>query len=86
VVEHEDFVEALYEQDIALLQLAQDMVYSASLLPVCLPGPSGRGHEGELGTLTGWGRHWDEGPLASQLEVVQLPILSNRQCMDWYNR
>ena len=42
--------------------------------------------QGEVGTLTGWGRQWDEGPLARQLETVDLPIVSNRQCMQWYNR
>ena len=36
--------------------------------------------------LTGWGRQWDEGPFSSQLEMVELPIISNTECMDWYNR
>ena len=85
VVMHPKFVAALYEQDIALLHLEEELVFSASVLPICLP-PPGAGkmkrtellyglivwvsdtgrfpYLGRLATLTGWGRHWDKGPLA----------------------
>ena len=84
VVMHPKFVAALYEQDIALLHLDEELVFSASVLPICLP-PPGAGkmkrtevyglivlvsdtgrfpYLGRLATLTGWGRHWDKGPLA----------------------
>ena len=85
---HPKFVAALYEQDIALLHLEEELVFSASVLPICLPPPgAGKMQEmvlygglivfnfvvsdtgrfpylGRLATLTGWGRHWDKGPLA----------------------
>jgi len=89
---HENFVPQLYEQDIALLRLANPIVYTPSLLPVCLPKPSFSRQEdysqylGQKGTLSGWGRQWDDGPLSNQLEMVQLPIISNNMCMGWYNR
>ena len=89
---HENFVPKLYEQDIAVLRLTAPIVYTPSLLPVCLPRPtySRQGDYnlllGQLATLTGWGRQWDEGPLAHQLEMVRLPIISNNRCMNWYNR
>jgi len=86
---HPRFVAAMYEQDIALMHLEEPLTFTPSLLPVCLPPPSHqkpRTYQGEVGTLTGWGRQWDEGPLARQLETVDLPIVSNRQCMQWYNR
>jgi len=90
VVMHPKFVAALYEQDIALLHLEEELVFSASVLPICLPPPgadTGRfPYLGRLATLTGWGRHWDKGPLATGLEMVQLPLISNKQCMEWYNR
>ena len=40
---------------------------------------------GEEATLTGWGRQWHNGPLADQLEMVRLPVVSNEECMRWYN-
>jgi len=89
---HERFVPRLYEQDIALLRLATPAVYSPSLLPVCLPQPThyrrrerDEANIGRRATLTGWGRKWNRGPLSRQLEMVELPIISNRMCMDWYN-
>ena len=39
VVMHPKFVAALYEQDIALLHLEEELVFSASVLPICLPPP-----------------------------------------------
>ena len=39
VVMHPKFVAALYEQDIALLHLDEELVFSASVLPICLPPP-----------------------------------------------
>ena len=88
---HEYFVPRLYEQDIAVLRLATPIVYTPSLLPVCLPKPSLSRQEdysqylGQKATLTGWGRQWDDGPLSPQLEMVELPIISNNMCMGWYN-
>ena len=32
---------------------------------------------GREATLTGWGRQWNNGPLAEQLEMVTLPLLDN---------
>jgi len=89
---HENFVPRLYEQDIAVLRLATPIVYTPSLLPVCLPKPSFSRQEdysqylGQDAILTGWGRQWDDGPLSSQLEMVKLPIISNNMCMSWYKR
>jgi hypothetical protein len=56
-------------------------VYTPSLLPACLPRPgvSYSAHLGLTAVLTGWGRHWDDGPLSSQLEMVELPIISNTE-------
>jgi len=89
---HERFVPRLYEQDIALLRLKTPVVYTPSLLPVCLPKPSyGRKsefakHLGSMAKLTGWGRKWNYGPVSTQLEQVELPIISNSLCMEWYEK
>ena len=92
VINHKNFMPSLYEQDIALLRLSAPVVYTPSLIPICLPQPTnGRSEEyssnvGHKAVLTGWGRQWDNGPLATQLEMVELPIISNSMCMAWYNR
>ena len=33
---------------------------------------------GKEATLTGWGRQWHNGPLAQQLEMATLPLISNQ--------
>eukprot|EP00092_Neocalanus_flemingeri_P038583 GFUD01042012.1.p1 GENE.GFUD01042012.1~~GFUD01042012.1.p1 ORF type:complete len:530 (-),score=88.62 GFUD01042012.1:14-1603(-) len=89
---HENFVAKLYEQDVALLRLETPVVYTPSLLPVCLPSPTvysfsnkGTSYLGDTAILTGWGRQWTNGPLSTQLEMVELPVISNTECMTWYN-
>jgi len=80
---HENFVRDLYEQDIALLELEEPIKYSAIVMPVCLPPPL-KDHTDQTATLTGWGRQWNDGPLADQLNMVQLPVVNNERCMSWY--
>jgi len=84
---HEDYKDGIFEQDIALLKLSSPIVFTPNLLPICLP-PSGVGYNNYVGTtavLTGWGRQWAEGPLSDQLFMVKLPIISNKECMEWYS-
>jgi len=81
---HPQFKANLYEQDIALLLLREPMVYSTIVLPVCLPPPN-VDHTKKYATLTGWGREWTEGPLSKQLKQVRLPVISNDECMAWYD-
>lgn len=80
---HPRFVPDLYEQDVALLRLKEPMIYSTIVLPVCLPPPR-KDHLGMVAVLTGWGREWNEGPLSKQLKQVNLPVISNPECMSWY--
>ena len=57
---HPKFVAALYEQDIALLHLEEELEFSASMLPICLP-PAGAGNVDitEVYVLFFFGfRHW----------------------------
>ena len=86
IINHENFIAALYENDISLLRMTDSVVYNPKLLPACLPSPSSgvdyaMKHVGESAWLTGWGRKWHNGPLADQLLNVTLPILTNDQCM-----
>ena len=87
---HENFSASLYEQDIALLKLESPLLFTPNVLPVCLPAPSYRGKfnsaVGKTALLSGWGRHWETGPLVNQLEMVELPVIDNWECMKWYNR
>jgi len=88
---HEEFEPDLYEQDIAIVRLSTPVVYTPSLLPVCLPQPTYSRKDdyttylGRKAVLTGWGRQWSDGPLSTQLQMVKLPVITNSMCMNWYN-
>lgn len=93
LVNHPNFMPQLYENDISLLKTDSPVIFTPSLLPICLPSLSissqpdfASEYVGEVGLLSGWGRKWHGGPLASQLKMVALPILDNAECMRWYNR
>jgi len=92
IINHENFMPTLYENDISLLRTDKPFTYTPSLIPICLPDRvmvDAPGYDevnvGREATLTGWGRQWNDGPLAEQLEMVTLPLLDNTECMRWYN-
>lgn len=86
-ISHPRFDPSLYEQDIALLKLDSPVVYSSLVLPACLPVPQPTSsYTSKIATLTGWGRVWDNGPLSDQLHEINLPVISNSECMDWYTK
>jgi len=92
IFQHSNFMPSLYENDISLLRMDRPVVYSPNLLPVCLPDLEishttdyYKRFVGYEAFLSGWGRKWSDGPLAEQLEMVKLPIISNDECMKWYN-
>ena len=85
---HEDYKKAVFEQDISLIKLSSPIVLTPNLSPICLP-PSRVGYNTYVGStaiLAGWGRQWEDGPVSDQLQMVKLPIISNRECMEWYYR
>jgi len=84
IIIHERFNSILYEQDIALIKLRKPMHFSSLLLPVCLPRKMD--YTDAVVTLSGWGRKWAKGPLAEQLMEVHFNVISNTQCMKWYDQ
>lgn len=54
-VVNENYNPATYQNDIALLELSEEVVYRQHIIPVCLP-TKGDNFTGKTATVTGWGR------------------------------
>lgn len=87
IIYHRDFDNATrsdsYNHDIALLKLATDAPASQYIMPICLATPSVYESEfrpGSMGTVTGWGHTAEAGPMAVNLQEIQLPLQTRAVC------
>ncbi|KAM8794735.1 serine protease 27-like, partial [Eudromia elegans] len=74
--------------DIALAQLARPVAFSASVLPVCLPGPRLRFAPGTRCVVTGWGdiSEGQDLPSPRRLQKLEVPIMAQATCRRLYGR
>ncbi|XP_066999948.1 trypsin-1 [Anabrus simplex] len=79
VLKHSRYSDSNFNNDIALIRLAEDVELKGSLRPVCLP-PSYKNFTGQDGTVAGWGTTSQGGAVSPVLMEVTVPILSNTQC------
>merc|ERR1719348_163381 len=64
--------------DFGVLNLAEELVFSEGLQPICLPSPF-KEYEEEQATLSGWGLT-EEGMLSESLQQLNLTVMSNMDC------
>lgn len=72
-VVNENYNPATYQNDIALLELSEEVVYRQHIIPVCLPA-KGDNFTGKAATVTGWGRTQVRGSIcqANCLHIYQI--------------
>ena len=69
--------------DLSILTLASPVVFSHSILPICLPGYAKKNYKGEVATVTGWGRtETNQG--SDILQEVNVTVWSNNRCRRAY--
>ncbi|KAF4522293.1 hypothetical protein B566_EDAN011001 [Ephemera danica] len=88
---HPDYECQKHVHDIALLRLAREVTWSPrTAWPACLPGILPRGSEAfrdREATAAGWGwlhENSAQGGRADVLQKVNLQIVDNARCIDWY--
>ncbi|XP_032282720.1 ovochymase-2 [Phoca vitulina] len=69
------------DYDIALLKMAGAFHFGRFVGPMCLPEPKERFEAGFICTTAGWGRSAEHGVLSQVLQEVNLPILTQEECM-----
>ncbi|XP_014599693.1 PREDICTED: chymotrypsin-2-like [Polistes canadensis] len=65
--------------DVALLHVSKDFVFSALVQPVKLPSNNAV-KAGDNVVLTGWGRIYLNGPIPNHLQQLQLAVESQQKC------
>jgi len=85
--------------DVAVLKLESPVNYAAHIAPICLPQVGRDPEPGTVAYAAGWGAIIPDdqlGPLAflipkaqkrpTVLQVVDVPLIENRQCEQWHSR
>lgn len=69
-----------YENDVAIVELATNLTYSAGAAPTVLPSSTTTFEDGQASNATGWGLLTDSGPLSERLQVVTIPLITTETC------
>ncbi|XP_006163485.1 ovochymase-2 [Tupaia chinensis] len=69
------------DYDIALLKIAGVFQFGQFVGPICLPEPGERFEAGFICTAAGWGRLTEDGEFPQVLQEVNLPILTQEECV-----
>ncbi|CAH0554048.1 unnamed protein product [Brassicogethes aeneus] len=80
VLKHKNYgIGGNYNNDIAILQLDNEVSTTGLLKPVCLP-ETGKSFTGLKGIAVGWGATKEHGQVSNRLREVEVPIMSNADC------
>jgi len=80
---HPDYDKRKIDNDIALLKLASPVKIKTdtdSITPAWLPADNSNAFEEEIATVAGWGATEQGGDVSPQLQKVEVPVLTNKQC------
>uniref|UniRef100_A0A674KA92 Peptidase S1 domain-containing protein n=1 Tax=Terrapene triunguis TaxID=2587831 RepID=A0A674KA92_9SAUR len=94
VIIHGDYNPSSYASDIALAHLSRPLLYTAYILPVCLPDRNDSIANGTLCWVTGWGDVQMSGktpggpalPAPRTLQEVQVSLMDAEMCNDLYSK
>ena len=76
-----------HSSDVAILTLEKRLVLSSEINPICLPSlqESDESFEGKSAIVAGWGKTETGETSKRQLMHVEVPIISNDQCLTFYS-
>ncbi|XP_021249314.1 LOW QUALITY PROTEIN: serine protease 56 [Numida meleagris] len=80
IVPHPKFNPKTFHGDLALLELAEPLAPSGTVIPVCLPSAATEPSPGTPCHIAGWGSLYEEGPSAEVVMEAQVPLLSQETC------
>lgn len=84
VIVHPNFESKTLENDLALIKLKKPVPFREDIQPICLPHVN-EDFTGLDAFATGWGlTDFDKRQLPDTLQIVRLPIMSNKRCQAMY--
>ena len=83
---HEAYDSKTFENDIAMLKLDRNAVFTPSVQPACLPPPGDVDYTNVRATVTGWGTIYFGGPTSNSLQEVEVSVWKNEDCNTNYNK
>lgn len=86
VIVHPDYESKTLENDLALIKLKKPVPFREDIQPICLPAVN-EDFTGLDGYAAGWGlTDFDKRQLPETLQIVRLPIISNKRCQSMYKK
>ncbi|XP_062963508.1 transmembrane protease serine 11D-like, partial [Cynocephalus volans] len=87
IIVHQNYKHATHENDIAAVQLENSVTFTKIIHRVCLPDATQNIASGSTAYVTGWGSQEYGGNTVTDLQQVQVRIISNEACnaQDSYN-
>ena len=70
--------------DIALVYLQKEVNWTQVVKPICLSSDKDLSFAGVIATAAGWGKQKESGKVSPTLQKVNLPIIYNKQCKQWF--
>jgi len=87
VKNHENYDSWTIENDICMLDLAEDADFNSDVIgAIDIPADGLEYDAGTLCTVSGWGTTSEGGQLAHNLMKVQVPVVSDADCRDAYGQ
>lgn len=86
-IAHAEFSRGL--SDIAMVYLEHDVEFNDKITPICLPIDDplrSRRFEDENPFVAGWGRLSELGNKPHKLQQIQVPIVNNKKCQEFYTQ
>ncbi|XP_068244687.1 serine proteinase stubble-like isoform X2 [Palaemon carinicauda] len=80
---HPRYSRSTLQNDLAVLKLSQNVVFTERIKPICLP-PSDINVEGKRAIVSGWGRN-EVSKLQTQLHYIEATIIKNTLCDQRWN-
>uniref|UniRef100_A0A2C9JGL0 Peptidase S1 domain-containing protein n=1 Tax=Biomphalaria glabrata TaxID=6526 RepID=A0A2C9JGL0_BIOGL len=82
---HPRHIQSINDYDVAVLTLAQDLIFSYCVAPICLPDYWENPEDADYCTSSGWGvTDFYSYSLQQKLRAVELPIVNQNQCQQSY--